>query len=68
MTRKEVRRTVAQFIADNPHLSYKAIGLKLNRAVSTIATIAREYGITRQRPALTDADLTKLFDQPQRGE
>ena len=68
MTRKEVRRQLAQFISDNPRLSYKALSLKLNCAVSTIATIAREYGIRRQRPALTEADLTKLSDLTQKGE
>jgi hypothetical protein len=68
MTRKEVRRKVAQIIADNPQLSYKALSLKLNCAVSTVATIAREYEIRRQRPALTEADLTKLSDLTQRGE
>jgi len=34
MTRKEVRRKLAQFIADNPQLSYKALSLKLNCAIS----------------------------------
>jgi hypothetical protein len=68
MTRKEVRRTIAQFIADNPQLSYKALSLKLNCAVSTIATIAREYEIRRQRPALTEADLAKLSDLTKKGE
>jgi hypothetical protein len=62
MTRKEVRRKLAQFIADNPQLSYKALSLKLNCAISTVATIAREYEIRRQRPALTEADLTKLAE------
>jgi IS30 family transposase len=68
MTQKEVRRRVAQFISDNPQLSYREIGLKLDRAPSTIAAIAHEHGITRQHAALTDADLTKLLDLPQRGE
>ena len=68
MTRKEVRRTVAQFIADNPQLSYKELSLTLNCAISTVATIAREHKIRRQRPALTEADLTKLSHLTQRGE
>lgn len=68
MTRKEVRRKVAQFIADNPQLSYKAMSLKLNCAVSTIATIARENEIRRQRPALSEADLAKLSDLTRKGE
>lgn len=68
MTRKEVRQQVAQFIADNPQLSYKTLGLMLNCAASTIATIAYEHGITRQRPALSDADLTKLLGLPQKVE
>jgi hypothetical protein len=68
MTRKEVRRTIAQFIADNPQLSYKALSLKLNCAISTVATIAREYEICRQRRALTEADLTKLSDLTRKGE
>jgi|NGEPerStandDraft_6_1074524.scaffolds.fasta_scaffold129365_1 hypothetical protein len=68
MTSKEVRRKLAQFIADNPQLSYKALSLKLNCAISTVATIAREYEIRRQRPALTEADLTKLTDLTQKGE
>ena len=68
MTRKEVRRSVVQFIADNPQLSYKALSLKLNCAISTVATIAREYEICRQRRALTEADLTKLSDLTRKGE
>jgi hypothetical protein len=68
MTRKEVRRSVVQFIADNPQLSYKALSLKLNCAISTVATIAREYEIRRQRAALTEADLTKLSDLTRKGE
>lgn len=68
MTRKEVRHKVAQFIADNPQLSYKALSLKLNCAVSTIATIARENEIRRQRPALSEADLAKLSDLTRKGE
>ena len=68
MTRKEVRRKVAQFISDNPQLSYKAMSRTLNCAVSTIATIARENEIRRQRPAISEADLNKLFELKRKGE
>jgi len=60
MTRKEVRDKVAAYIKANPQESYKAIGAKLHCATTTIANIAREYGIVRQRGALSEADLRKL--------
>jgi hypothetical protein len=39
MTRKEVRRTIAQFIADNPKLSYRAMSLKEPLIKSSICAI-----------------------------
>jgi hypothetical protein len=60
MSHKEVRAAIAEYLRNHPELSYKQLALKLNCATSTVATIAREHGITRQRKALSDADLKGL--------
>ena len=65
MTRKEVRAKVAEYIAAHPELSYKRIGETLGCATSTVATIAFEYGVVRQRKALTEADLAQLEEPVQ---
>ena len=60
MKRKEVRAKVAEYVAAHPELTYKKIGDKLNCSGTVIATIAQEYGVVRQRRALSQADLSKL--------
>jgi hypothetical protein len=60
MSHKKVRAAIAEYLKNHPELSYKEVALKLNCATSTVATIARQHGITRQRRALSDADLKGL--------
>jgi DNA-binding MurR/RpiR family transcriptional regulator len=60
MTRQEARQKVAEYITANPHFSYRQIAEKLQCSLSTVSTIAREFGVSRQRAALSEADLSKL--------
>ena len=60
MTRKEARQKVAAYISANPTMTYKQIAEKLNCGLSTIGGISQEFGVRRQHPALTEADLSKL--------
>ncbi len=60
MTRREVRQKIAQYLKTHPELTYKQLAEKLNCGLSTVGNIAREFGIERQRKALTDADLSSL--------
>ncbi len=58
--RTEARATVAKYLSDHPEISFKEVALTLNCSLSTIATIARQHGVVRQRKALTIADTAKL--------
>jgi hypothetical protein len=58
--RTEARATVAKYLRDHPEISFKELALTLNCSLSTIATIARQHGVVRQRKALTIADTAKL--------
>lgn len=60
MSHKEARAAIAEYLKNHPELSYKEVALKLNCATSTVGTIACQHGITRQRKALSDADLKGL--------
>jgi DNA invertase Pin-like site-specific DNA recombinase len=60
MTRKKVRQTIAEYLGAHPELTYKQVAEKLNCGLSTVGNIAREFGIARQRKALSDADLSSL--------
>jgi DNA invertase Pin-like site-specific DNA recombinase len=60
MTRRKVRQTIAEYLKSHQELTYKQVAAKLNCGLSTVGNIAREFGITRQRKALSDADLTSL--------
>lgn len=59
-TRTEARATIAEYLRNHPEVSFKDLALTLNCSISTIATIARQHGIVRQRKALTIADTAKL--------
>jgi hypothetical protein len=56
----EVRQKIAEYLKANPELTYKAVAEKLHCAPTTISSIAREFGVTRQRKALSEADLIAL--------
>jgi hypothetical protein len=59
-TRTEARTTIAEYLRIHPEISFRQLALTLNCSPSTIATIARQHGIVRQRKALTIADTAKL--------
>jgi hypothetical protein len=59
-TRTEARAKIAQYLRSHPEISFKELALTLNCSPSTIATIARQHGVVRQRKALTTADTAKL--------
>lgn len=59
-TRTEARAKIAEYLRSHPEISFKALALTLNCSLSTIATIARQHGVVRQRKALTTADTAKL--------
>ena len=59
-TRTEARAKIAEYLRSHPEISFKALALTLNCSLSTIATIARQHGVVRQRKALTIADTAKL--------
>ena len=59
-SRKEARATIAEYLRNHPEISFKQVALTLNCSPSTIAAIARQHGIIRQRKALTAADAAKL--------
>ena len=58
--RKEARAKIAEFLKAHPEVSYRELAAGLGCALSTVATIAREYKIVRQRKALNLDDLSKL--------
>lgn len=58
--RTEARATIANYLKTHPEVSFKELALTLNCSLSTIATIARQHGVVRQRKALTTADAAKL--------
>jgi uncharacterized protein YerC len=61
MTRKEVRKKVAEYIALHPELTYRRISEKLDCSLCTIGRIAREFSISRhQHKPISEADLSKL--------
>jgi hypothetical protein len=60
MTRKQVRQGIAVYIKAHPELTYRELAETLNCGLSAIAAIAHEFGITRQRKPLSEADLRKL--------
>jgi hypothetical protein len=51
---------VANYLKNHPEVSFKELAFTLNCSLSTIATIARQHGVVRQRKALTIADTAKL--------
>jgi len=57
MTRKEVRAKIAEYITENPQLTYRDIAAKLDCSISTVSGIAKEFNISR---VLVEADLLKL--------
>ena len=59
-TRTEARAKIAEYLRSHPEISFKALALTLNCSLSTIATIAHQHGVVRQRKALTTADTAKL--------
>ena len=59
-TRTEARAKIAEYLRSHPEISFKELALTLNCSLSTIATIARQHGVVRQRKALTTADTAKL--------
>jgi hypothetical protein len=59
-TRTEARAKIAEYLRNHPQVSYRQLALTLNCSVSTIATISRQQGISRQRKALTLTDTAKL--------
>jgi hypothetical protein len=59
-TRTEARAAIAEYLKKHPEVSFRELALTLNCSPSTIATIARQHGIVRQRKALTTADTAKL--------
>ena len=62
MTRREARKSLAEYLKENPTISYKDVAEKLNCSLSTVGGVAREFGVRRQRKPL-DADcLSKLTD------
>ena len=58
--RTEARATIASYLKTHPEVSFKELALTLNCSLSTIATIARQHGVVRQRKALTTADAAKF--------
>jgi DNA invertase Pin-like site-specific DNA recombinase len=54
-TRGEVRRVIAEFIRNNPHLSYKELASRLGCSTSTIYLIAKEHGVCRGKHLDLDA-------------
>ena len=60
MTRKEARQRVAEYMKANPGLTYKQVSEILSCGLSTVGAIAKEFGIRRQRKALSEADLAKM--------
>jgi hypothetical protein len=59
-TRTEARAKIAEYLKIHPEVSFKELAVTLNCSISTIATIARQHGVVRQRKALTTADVAKL--------
>lgn len=59
-TRTEARTAIAEYLRSHPEISFKELALTLDCSISTIATIARQHGVVRQRKALTTADTAKL--------
>lgn len=59
-TRTEARAKIAEYLTSHPEVSFKELALTLSCSLSTIATIARQHGVVRQRKALTTADVAKL--------
>jgi hypothetical protein len=59
-TRAEARAKIAEYLRNHPEVSFKELALTLDCSISTIATIARQHGVVRQRKALTTADTVKL--------
>lgn len=59
-SRTEARAKIASYLKAHPEVSFKELALTLNCSLSTIAAIARQHGIVRQRKALTTADAAKL--------
>jgi DeoR/GlpR family transcriptional regulator of sugar metabolism len=58
--RKQARTAIAEYLRSHSEITFKQLALTLNCSPSTIATIARQHGIVRQRKALTTADTAKL--------
>ena len=54
------RSRIAEYLNAHPEVSYKELAATLNCSMSTIATIAREHHVVRQRKALNLDDLTVL--------
>jgi len=66
-TRDEVRSKVAQYLLTHSEVSYRTLATKLKCSYSTIALIAREYGVVRKEqrkgPAITEDSLKALVEQ-----
>jgi DNA invertase Pin-like site-specific DNA recombinase len=60
MTRKEARQLLAEYLKQHPELSYREIAETLNCGLSTVAGVAREFGVSRQRKAFGADYLSKL--------
>lgn len=58
--RTEARAIIAEYLRSHPEVSFKELALTLKCSLSTVATIARQHGVVRQRKALTTADAAKL--------
>lgn len=58
-TREEVRRRLAEYIADHPRVSISQIAARVGVAESTCYAVMREYGVSRRRK-LTAESLARL--------
>lgn len=56
----ENRLKLAEYIRNNPNVTFKVIAAKVGCSLSTVAAVAREHHISRMPRILTDLNLSAL--------